>query len=113
MTACVAAHAMAPSSKTIPHSRDKQCCSLLTAASLAVHAIHFGFTASGGFDNQNILPEVADENSAQQTTKGRMKMTFHERYLAGCAALAVAALITATPTRAQDAAALNAEAAQK
>jgi len=40
-------------------------------------------------------------------------MTFHERYLAGCAALAVAALVTVSPTRAQDAAALNAEAAQK
>jgi hypothetical protein len=44
-------------------------------------------------------------------------MTFHERYLAGCAALAVAALVTASPTRAQaptqpQDAALNAEAAQ-
>ena len=39
-------------------------------------------------------------------------MTFHERYLAGCAALAVAALVTVSPTRAH-AAALNAEAAQK
>ena len=43
-------------------------------------------------------------------------MTFHERYLAGCAALAVAALVTASPTRAQAPtqptdAALNAEAA--
>ena len=44
-------------------------------------------------------------------------MTFHERYLVGCAALAVAALVTASPTRAQaptqpENAALNAEAAQ-
>ena len=39
-------------------------------------------------------------------------MVFHERYLAGCAALAVAALVTVSPARAQDAAALNAEAAQ-
>jgi glucose dehydrogenase len=41
-------------------------------------------------------------------------MTFHERYLAGCAALAVAALVTVSPTRAQAPtdAALNAEAAQ-
>src|SRR6266550_2454250 len=44
-------------------------------------------------------------------------MTFHERYLAGCAALAVAALVTVSPTRAQaptqpQDAALNAEAAQ-
>jgi alcohol dehydrogenase (cytochrome c) len=40
-------------------------------------------------------------------------MAFYERYLGGCAALAVAALFTASPTHAQDAAALNAEAAQK
>ena len=40
-------------------------------------------------------------------------MAFYERYLGGCAALAVAALFTASPTYAQDAAALNAEAAQK
>ena len=45
-------------------------------------------------------------------------MTFHERYLVGCAALAVAALVTASPTRAQaptqpENAALNAEATQK
>ena len=40
-------------------------------------------------------------------------MAFHERYLGGCAALVVAALFTASPTHAQDAAALNAEAAQK
>ena len=39
-------------------------------------------------------------------------MTFHERYFVGCAALAVAALVTVSPARAQDAAALNAEAAQ-
>ena len=39
-------------------------------------------------------------------------MAFYERYLGGCAALAVAALFTASPTHAQDAAALNAEAAQ-
>ena len=44
-------------------------------------------------------------------------MTFQERYLVGCAALAVAALVTASPTRAQAPtqptdAALNAEAAQ-
>ena len=38
-------------------------------------------------------------------------MTFHGRYLVGCAALAVAALFTVSPARAQDAAALNAEAA--
>ena len=40
-------------------------------------------------------------------------MAFYERYLGGCAALAVAALFTTSPTHAQDAAALNAEAAQK
>ena len=40
-------------------------------------------------------------------------MAFHRRYLDGCAALAVAALFAASPTYAQDAAALNAEAAQK
>src|SRR5689334_18998263 len=44
-------------------------------------------------------------------------MTFHERYLGGCAALALAALLTASPTHAQAPtqptdAALNAEAAQ-
>src|SRR3954463_14336842 len=39
-------------------------------------------------------------------------MAFYERYLGGCAALAVAALFTTSPTHAQDAAALNAEAAQ-
>jgi PQQ-dependent dehydrogenase (methanol/ethanol family) len=44
-------------------------------------------------------------------------MTFQERYLIGCAALAVAAMVTASPTRAQaptqpQDAALNAEAAQ-
>src|SRR3954451_18958004 len=44
-------------------------------------------------------------------------MTFHERYLAGCAALAAAALVTVSPTRAQaptqpQDAALNAEATQ-
>ena len=38
-------------------------------------------------------------------------MTFQERYLVGCAALAVAAWSPVSPTRAQDAA-LNAEAAQ-
>ena len=36
-----------------------------TTAAQSVHAIHFGFATPGGFDNQNILPEVADENSAQ------------------------------------------------
>src|SRR3954469_21394479 len=40
-------------------------------------------------------------------------MAFYERYLGGWAALAVAALFTASPTHAQDAAALNAAAAQK
>ena len=39
-------------------------------------------------------------------------MALHARYLGGCTALALAAVLTASPTRAQDAAALNAEAAQ-
>src|SRR6267378_3144910 len=39
-------------------------------------------------------------------------MALHTRYLGGCAALAVAAILTTSPTQAQDAAALNAEAAQ-
>src|SRR6202171_4415717 len=39
-------------------------------------------------------------------------MALYARYLGGCAALAVAAIMTASPTQAQDAAALNAEAAQ-
>ena len=39
-------------------------------------------------------------------------MAFHGRYLGGCAALALAAVLAASPTQAQDAAALNAEAAQ-
>ena len=39
-------------------------------------------------------------------------MALRARYLGGCAALAVAALLTAPPVQAQDAAALNAEAAQ-
>jgi alcohol dehydrogenase (cytochrome c) len=39
-------------------------------------------------------------------------MALHARYPGGCAALALAALLTASPTHAQDAAALNAEAAQ-
>src|SRR4249920_1178365 len=56
---------------------------------------------------------VATKIRPTKQTKGRIHMTFHERYLAGCAALAVAALVTASPTRAQDAAALNAEATQK
>src|SRR5258708_20462943 len=38
-------------------------------------------------------------------------MALRTRYLAGCAALALAVVLTASPTRAQDAAALNAEAA--
>jgi Glucose dehydrogenase len=38
-------------------------------------------------------------------------MAFHGRYLGGCAALALAAVLAASPTHAQDAAALNAEAA--
>src|SRR5229473_3712196 len=37
---------------------------------------------------------------------------YYARYLGGCAALALAAVLTASPTHAQDAAALNAEAAQ-
>src|SRR5258708_20821044 len=39
-------------------------------------------------------------------------MALHTRYLGGCAALAVAAILTTSPTQAQEAAALNAEAAQ-
>src|SRR3982074_836670 len=39
-------------------------------------------------------------------------MALHARYLGGCAAPALATVLFATPTRAQDAAALNAEAAQ-
>src|ERR1700682_1278910 len=39
-------------------------------------------------------------------------MALHARYLGGCAALAVVAVLTTSPTQAQDAAALNAEAAQ-
>src|SRR5712675_2848270 len=39
-------------------------------------------------------------------------MAFHARYLGGCAAVALAAILTTSPTQAQDAAALNAEAAQ-
>src|SRR5712664_3785214 len=39
-------------------------------------------------------------------------MALHTRYLGGCAALAVAAILINSPTHAQDAAALNAEAAQ-
>lgn len=39
-------------------------------------------------------------------------MALRARYLGGCAALAVAALLTAPPAHAQDAAALNGEAAQ-
>ena len=38
-------------------------------------------------------------------------MAFHGRYLGGCAALALAVVLAASPTHAQDAAALNAEAA--
>src|SRR5258708_6570774 len=39
-------------------------------------------------------------------------MAFHARYLGSCAALGVVAILTAPPAQAQDAAALNAEAAQ-
>src|SRR5436309_13907598 len=65
-----------------------------------------------------MLPRVATRiRPNKQNCKGRDTMTFHERYLVGCAALAVAALVTASPTRAQaptqpESAALNAEATQ-
>ena len=39
-------------------------------------------------------------------------MALHARYLGGCAVLALAVALTGSPTHAQDAAALNAEAAQ-
>src|SRR4051812_10619362 len=45
-------------------------------------------------------------------TAREVQMALQARYLGGCAAMALAAILTVSPARAQDAAALNAEAAQ-
>src|SRR4030095_3115643 len=108
-----------PSLEPLPasHSADGKCCRLLTTAVRRPMP-----SISNSRPYEALTPEhpvrVATKNSAQQAnTKGRMQMTFHERYLGGCAALALAPLLPASPTHAQaptqpQDAALNAEAAQ-
>ena len=89
-----------------------QCCCLLTTAVPPVHAIYLERLTPEELTPRHPARVATKIRPNKQTAKGGIQMTFHERYLAGCAALAVAALVTVSPTRAQDAAALNAEAAQ-
>ena len=58
------------------------------------------------------LQRARRQRDPTNMTAREVHMALHARYLGGCAALALAAVLTASPARAQDAAALNAEAAQ-
>src|SRR5687768_1944355 len=90
------------------------CSRLLTIAIPAVHAIHREFPTREARP-QNVLQGSQRKFGPTNKYKGRKQMSVNGRYFVGCAVLAVAALVTVSPVRAQaptqpQDAALNAEA---